>query len=61
MINTKKMVKDRDYGCFLIALLSNSNIHPLINEEYNKNRMKYDELILKHSSVAEKNLLKVNG
>jgi hypothetical protein len=53
MINTKKMVKDRDYGCFLIALLSNSNIHPLINEEYNKNRMKYDELILKHKLSQE--------
>ena len=36
MINAKKNVKAKDYGCLLIAILSNKSVYPLIEEEYEK-------------------------
>ena len=47
MINAKKNVKAKDYGCLLIAILSNKSVYPLIEEEYEKNKKEYDKLILK--------------
>jgi len=47
MINIKKNMKSKDFGCLLIAILSNKSIYPLIDEEYEKNKKEYDELILK--------------
>jgi len=46
MINTKKNVMSKDYGCLLIAILSNKSLYPLIDEEYENNKREYDELIL---------------
>jgi len=36
----------KDYGCLLIAILSNKSLYPLIDEEYENNKKEYDELIL---------------
>jgi hypothetical protein len=45
MINTKKNVMSKDYGCLLIAILSNKSLYPLIDEEYENNKREYDELM----------------
>lgn len=60
MINTKKNVMSKDYGCLLIAILSNKSLYPLIDEEYENNKREYDELIL-NSDFFEHDRYKIIG
>ena len=56
MVNTKRLTYFKDYNLLVSTILSNPAIYPTIDEEYNKYKKIYDELLLKKNFCKNKKL-----